>query len=310
MGGQNDQVLRKRISDLLDEPEKQEVVEKPEEKEAPPKDEQAEKQQVEKPKDVDEEKPGLGLDDDDLDQLDADDNQDDDDQDENPEDENPEDEDQALDAKSMAEKLGISIEDLYQIEFNYADGESLTLGQLKDAGDRARGADDEAEKLSQDRERLDNDNMKARAEIQNIVSLLPVEAIDPRLIQQAQNQHAELVRSERINVISAIPGWKDPAVEVEDRAAMMDILGGYGFKRVEADNMLDHRLIKLIYDHTRLRAKLKPKVDEIKRLRKKPGSKRPGPKGSTARQRERLAKAKGLGDKGNTRGAIDAIFEE
>lgn len=140
MPGANDVVLRNRISALMDPP-----AEKPDPPEDPPVDEV--KDEVEKPEDA--EKPEDQQDDDNLDAdlelLDTDDNQDDDDQDDEEQGENPDDEDQALDAKGMAEKLGISIEDVYEIEFNYADGESLTLGQLKDAGDRARTMDDEAE---------------------------------------------------------------------------------------------------------------------------------------------------------------------
>jgi len=242
---------------------------------------------------------------------------DDDDLDEGPEDErrlpeestNREDDDESLDANALAKKLDITVKELYSVKFKYGDqGESLTLGELKDVGARAGQLDDEAEMLVDDRTRLDNDNMKSRVEIQNIVSLLPIESLTPALIQQSKEQHESLVRQERIALHETIPGWKEPSVELTDRAAMNAHLAEYGFKEVEANYMIDHRLIKFIHDMTVMRDRSKLKAAEVRKIAKKNQRRRrpgvvPGSKGKHSR-------AKALGKGGDARGAINVLFED
>lgn len=219
------------------------------------------------------------------------------------------DQDEDLDANGLAEKLNITVAELYKVKFKYGDkGESLTLGELKDVGARANQLDDEAEMLIDDRTRLDNDNMKSRVEIQNIVSLLPAEALTPELMQKSKEQHESLVRQERIALHETIPGWKEPSVELEARLAMNAHLAEYGFKEVEANYMIDHRLIKFIHDMTVMRDRSKLKAAEVRKIAKKnQRRKRPSVvKGSDSRHQ----KAKELGRRGDARGAINAIFEE
>tara|TARA_R110000796_G_scaffold23154_1_gene66660 strand:- start:183 stop:1052 length:870 start_codon:yes stop_codon:yes gene_type:complete len=214
-----------------------------------------------------------------------------------------------LDAKGLAEKLEMDIKDVYAIKFNYGDGESLTLGELKDLGGRAATIDAESESLEQSRDQFANLNMTARQELQSLVSLLPVEALSPDLLQAAKVQKETIVYNERIKLLNVIPDWKDPAIEAGARASMLENLKEYGFREVEAESMMDHRLVKLLHDYTRLRARVKPGQDAVKAFKANKG-KKPNRTNSRRRQESQAyERAKEIGRTGNSRGAINAIFE-
>ena len=245
----------------------------------------------------------LGLNDDDLDELIGESQKEEEESESEPE------PDESLDPKTLAERLGIDVDEVYGIKFKYGDdGESMSLGELKDLGTRVKTIDQEAETLEVDRTSLENDNMTSRAEIQNIVSMLPMEAITPQLVAAARQQHNNLVQNERVALLSAIPAWTEPTVELEARGEILENLKQYGFKAVEVNHMMDHRLIKMIHDFTRLKARLLPKTEEVRKLRKsgrlnKPARDRSG-------ESRRVTRAKEIGQTGDTRGAINALFDK
>ena len=131
---------------------------------------------------------------------------------------------ETMDAKKLAEKLGIDVKDVYDIRFPYGeDGDALSLGELKDIGIRARTIDDDTERLSQRREKFVNENMRSRQELQNIVGLLP--DIPPGLKDAAIRQHAAVQQTERINLLETMPTWRDPGIEAKARTDILDRIG-------------------------------------------------------------------------------------
>jgi hypothetical protein len=273
--------------------------------EAPVREEKEDQETADTPEVATEESSEIGLNDDDLDALIGESQKEDEDQ----ESESDPDPDESLDPKALAEKLGIGVDEIYGIKFNYGDdGESLSLGELKDLGVRVKTIEQEAETLEVDRISLENDNMTSRAEIQNIVSLLPMDAITPQLVAAARQQHDNLVRDERVALLSAIPAWNEPGAELAARGEILENLKQYGFREVEVNHMMDHRLIKMVHDFTRLKSRLLPKTEEVRSLRKsgrlnKPARDRSG-------ESRRVTKAKAIGKTGDVRGAINAIFDK
>ena len=211
---------------------------------------------------------------------------------------------ETLDAKSLAEKLGIDVKDLYEMEFPYGEnGEAITLGELKDAGIRARTIDEEAETLTNDRNSYVNEQMKSRNELQQIVSLLP--DIPPGLRDAAIRQHDVVRQTERVKMLETVPEWRDPGKEQEAMNNISSTLKEYGYSDTEMSYMLDHRMIKLFHDFTRLKGKLvKPKA-AIQAVKKKSGSRRKNPD----RGKNKRDTAAAIGSKGNVKGAIDKLFE-
>jgi len=291
---QND--VKSRIDDLIkrDAPEKAKIDDEVEdvtttvvEPEAKP-----EKSESLEQSSVDDEIAGLDADDDEAPETDAD------------EIEQPE-VVETLDAKSLAEKLGVTVEEVYSMKFPYGEGgDAITLGELKDAGIRARTIDQESESLSDERNSFINEQMKSRSELQNIVSMLP-DGIPPELVQAANYQHQQAVQRERVSLLETIPDWRDVAVEKLAREAIATNLKQYGFQDVEISNMLDHRLVKLIHDFTRMRQKIIKPTVELQRIKKL--GKRPRSGSRHAHKKEQVAEANKLG-RTDTRGAINKLL--
>ena len=210
---------------------------------------------------------------------------------------------ETLDAKALAEKLGLPIEELYAMRFPYGeDGDAITLGELKDAGIRARTIDAEGESLSQERDSFINDRMKSRSELQNIVSLLP--EIPAELMQAAQQQQHLTMQQERVSLLEAIPEWSDPGIEQPARAAIQENLNLYGFSELEAAYMVDHRLVKLLHDYTRLRSKLVAPKAQVSKMKK---TTRRKPRSKQSRKREGVEQANRIG-RSDVRGAINKLL--
>ena len=210
---------------------------------------------------------------------------------------------ETLDAKKLAEKLGVSIEEIYDIKFPYGeDGDAITLGELKDAGIRARTIDDETETLSNERNSFVNEQMKSRAELQSIVALLP-DGIPPELVNQANYQRQIAVDRERSSLLEVLPAWQDQAIEKIARDAMADNLKQYGFQPIEIENMLDHRLVKLIHDFTRMRQKIIKPMAHLQKQKKKRSSR--GNRKPKGQEQVQLATEQGKTD---LKGAINTLL--
>ena len=223
-----------------------------------------------------------------------------------PDQDDSQDQGEPITAKSLAEKLGVDVKEVYEMKFPYGrDGESLTLGELKDVGIRARDLDSQTTTLEQDREAHTNDKMVSRAEMQNIISLLP--EIPQALVDQAKAQYRNVVNQERISLMETMPSWTDPAKERADRDLILENLKTYGFTEIEMDHMMDHRLVKLLNDFTRLKAKIVKPRSDVKIMAGKRGGKKSQSIGARQRQANRK-RANELGAAGDTRGAIDKLL--
>ena len=185
---------------------------------------------------------------------------------------------ETMDVKQLAEKLDIPIDELYAVKFPYGEGgDAITLGELKDAGIRAKTIDLETETLADERNSFVNDQMRSRAELQSIVSLLP-EGIPPELMQQANYQRQLVAQRERTSLLETLPEWQDSGIEKIARGAISENLRGYGFQPIEIDGMLDHRLIKVLHDFTRMRQAIiepRAKLQKLKKKRAPRGSRKP-----------------------------------
>lgn len=289
-----DQALRSRIDALLES-----------------KDDDQETDQDDDSQETDEQQEQIGIADEDINAAGQDDDDQETDQDEDDQETDQDDDDQETDesltAKDLAEKLGVNVKDIYKIKFPYGrNGESLSLGELKDVGIRARDLDSQTTQLESDREAYTNDKMVSRAEMQNIISLLP--EIPQQLVDQAQAQYRNVVSQERVALMETIPAWSDPAKEKAARTDILTNLKTYGFTAVEMDHMLDHRLVKLLDDFTRLKGKLvKPKSD-IQAMKKGATGKKRAPVGSRKRQSNRKRSVE-MGKQGDTRGAINTLLD-
>lgn len=241
---------------------------------------------------------------------DQDESQGEDDQDDQDESSNSDDDDagEGLSVTDLAEKLGIDPKEIYGLRFKYGEtGESLTLGELKDLGGLSTQLQEDSESIVQERDDILLDRMRSRSELNSILAMMP--EVSPEMMSEAKRQHTATVARERDSLLEILPEWADSAKENLAREAIAKNLADYGFNPLELTSILDHRMVFLLHDFTRLRESIRKPRAEIKRIQGRKGSKpRPRPKGEKGKKRQERAKA--IAKEQGLQSGINSLFED
>lgn len=246
--------------------------------------------------------------DDDQDESPGEDDQDDqDDQDESSDSED-DDAGEGLSVTDLAEKLGIDPAEVYGLRFKYGEtGESLTLGELKDLGGLSTQLHEDSESIVQERDDILLDRMRSRSELNSILAMLP--EVSAEMMTEAKRQYTATVARERDSLLEILPAWSDSGNEKIARDAIARNLADYGFNPLELTSILDHRMVFLLHDFTRLRESIRKPKAEIQRIRGQKGSrKRKVPKGEKGSKRQ--ARAKGIASKDGLQAGINSLFDK
>ena len=155
---------------------------------------------------------------------------------------------------SLAERAGLTVEELYGVALPLGDGrDPVTLGTLKDRFNELARVDDARGLLDEQRTDFENNMIRSRQELSAIIAQLP--EIPPALLQQAVQAQRTHLDTERAALREAKAEWKDPEVFRAAQDQMLETVEVYGFNRTDLDMVLDHRLVKLVYDYSQLKKK-------------------------------------------------------
>jgi len=168
--------------------------------------------------------------------------------------------------KALAEKLGVDAADLYKVKIPMSNGESMSLGQLKDAVQSGLDVDSQKQELTQQQIEFENRRLKERAEVTALLNKVK-HAITPEMVEQTRAERDQHLATERKALLDAIPEWKDAETYTKDRAALVEFVNEYGVSEAEFSNTADHRLVKLVRDAYRLKQALSSANAEAKKLR-------------------------------------------
>lgn len=212
-----------------------------------------------------------------------------------------------LNPKDVAEKLGVSIKDVYAMGVPFG-GELVPLGKLKDAyQDQERTKSERATQQARSIAR-ENELMAKETQLRQMVKDV-AHAIPPETAAKYEQQYKDYIQREQEAVFTSIPDWTDPAVLAADRKAIQKTLRGYGYGEAEIAGLHDHRLIKMIRDYTTL----SNRIAALKKIKPKPKAKTsPKPGGTRVPQRsataDAVARAKRTGGRTDTIRAIGALI--
>jgi len=169
--------------------------------------------------------------------------------------------------KDLAEKAGIDPKDLYSLKIALdGDDEPITLGDLKDQRKDFQNVEQAREQVSVQREDFENEMIRAKAELQEVIGLLP--ELPPELIKRAVAQRQDHVDRERSSLLDIKPEWRDPAAYRAAQDEMLGVIGTYGFNRVDLDSIMDHRLTKLVWDFSQMKQRIARADARAKEIRK------------------------------------------
>lgn len=168
--------------------------------------------------------------------------------------------------KNLAEKAGVAVEDIYDIEVPTGDGqEPMTIGDLKDSFTALTKLETTKQTFEDTRTDFENEMIRARAELQGIIQLLP--EVPAELIQRAATEYAQTQDNERQALFRIRPEWRDPEAFARAQESILESVSEYGFSKAELNQVVDHRLTKLLWDFHTLRERVREANAGAKRVR-------------------------------------------
>ena len=185
--------------------------------------------------------------------------------------------------QELAERAGISVEELYKLNVPLADGRGvMPLGSLKDNVIEGQRVEQMRETFDSQRTEFENEMIRARQELNEIVGLLP--ELPPGLIAQAKQKHIAHQDKERAALLEVKPDWADPATFQRAQDDIFEVVSEYGYTRADMNLVLDHRLTKMMHDFSILKKRVAKANARMKEVRQ-PGSRR-GSKKSAASNKQ------------------------
>jgi hypothetical protein len=194
--------------------------------------------------------------------------------------------------KTLAEKAGVALEDIVFVEDD-GDGEGPRETSYADVKRKLAGARQlESDQLAFDQQAQaqQNELLRERQELSQLVSLIPRDAIPADAAEQLQAMFTATATREAEQTLKVIPSWRDPTTMQADREDMAAYAREWGYSSAEIDAIVDHRMLNFLRYHTRL-------VKRVAELEKAPTR--------TSKRTRRASKAGSTDKVGQLRGAVE-----
>jgi|AP12_2_1047962.scaffolds.fasta_scaffold04375_3 hypothetical protein len=154
------------------------------------------------------------------------------------------------DLNALAERLGVEVAELYKLTVpGSQEGESFTLGQLKDEQQKRSEFTVRELAFEEQRSKREAELMRAQAELEEIMAHLPKEALKSDNLRAAATRLEARASKERARTLDVIPEWRDESRRTSDLAAMVEHLKGYGFPTTFLTTINDHRTVRYIREN-------------------------------------------------------------
>ena len=194
-----------------------------------------------------------------------------------------------LSLEALAAALQKDAAELYKVKVPMRDGETMTLGELKDY--RAQGDAHVLETLEWDTRRQSEQSElhRARAELAELIQAVPRDRLNPEALTRARTALDARLAIERDRTLAQIPEWSDDARRQADQDGMREYLADYGLPGDALSQIQDHRMILVIRDAWARKVRLDQALESVRRVStpsaggssraprpSNPGSTRPG----------------------------------
>lgn len=164
----------------------------------------------------------------------------------------------------LAERLGVEIDELYGLEIaNAADGSPVTVQTLKDHHSKRSEFSVAQLQWEEARTRQQSELVRGNAEIRELLSAIPRDKLDPKILETVRAKVAENAKRERARTLELIPDWRDEGTMTKELEGMSEFLKGYGFPPDYLKTVFDHRAILMMRDAWRRETRVRAVLDEI-----------------------------------------------
>ena len=132
------------------------------------------------------------------------------------------------------------------------------------------------------------------------------------LQQKEQQAYNAFVDQQIGKMVEMIPAWKDESAKTKDQGSIKENMRSYGYDDSEIVTLIDPRMMSMMNDFAKLKAKNTEALKAVKTVRKAPkvlGTNRNVQKGNPKDKLDKLvSKAKSSGDKRDAHEAIKALL--
>jgi hypothetical protein len=150
-----------------------------------------------------------------------------------------------------ASLLKLDVTELYKLTIPDAhhEGESYTLGELKDNHEQVGEFTVKQLRWEEDRTKQQAELFAARQELEEVVTLLPKRVLESDALKAARQRLDTRASRERVKTLEVISEWRDEAVRTKDLTAMVEHMNGYGFPPEYLASVTDHKTLLYIREN-------------------------------------------------------------
>ncbi len=198
--------------------------------------------------------------------------------------------DEPADLKFLAEELDIPQADLYDLVVPLGDGETTTLGELKDYRKEFGPIAEAREQVETARNDLEKDKLATIHQWNAVGAAIETpqeQALFEKMQRQAQAYQDRWLTTQNKLIRETMPEWENADTRIADRDAIVALGREYGFSPPEMTATHDARTLRMLRDHARLRGQLAEMQKKPTQQRAKPNA--PGKTSGTKLTKRRLA---------------------
>lgn len=171
----------------------------------------------------------------------------------------------------VSKALGIPVEDLYNLEVPLrvasGDRKTIKLSELKDYHDAEDDHKLDRIAWSEEREREHADIARSRAELSELIAMVPEDKLKPEVLNAIRARHEGMINLERQKTLRRIPDWHDEDRRRGDLEGIAEHLADYGFSANALQGIHDHRMLAYMRDNWLRKQRLSAALEKVKTVR-------------------------------------------
>jgi hypothetical protein len=164
----------------------------------------------------------------------------------------------------LAEAHGIKLDDLYKLKVTTADGETVTIEELKSLQTKQDDIVLRDLEFEETRAGKEGQLRQAQNEISEIVAALPAGTIKPAMLDKLRAKNVARVELEQSRTLTAIPTWSDEPTRTSDMKGMTTHLERFGFPSDYLGSVVDHRMFVFIRESHLREQRIKNALERVR----------------------------------------------
>ena len=170
-----------------------------------------------------------------------------------------------------AKALGLTVAELYELDVPLrGEGKDRSVKKLGELKDYFSAQDDHSLERLEWEERRDREQAsvaRERAELAELLSAVPRDKLDPRVLETVRKKIDATISAERRKTLDRIPQWGDDNTRTVELTGIAEHLADYGFPASALQGITDHRMLAYMRDNWLRMTRLQTALEKVKQVR-------------------------------------------